>query len=197
MEATRGWTGLRAVVALIIGLLGATVGQATIPDAAGLIHGCYSPNGAKATGGTQLNIIDSDIASCSKGQREVTWGQTSDVLSLLIGQHFLPSDGTFHNIGSMAVPQGFFVVSATVTLIPGGASVSKTVTCVVTLDNLSILGGGATMTVDPGTIATMPILGRFNSGGNVGLECASTPGGVDDGIGVSVDAFLVATKFGG
>jgi hypothetical protein len=69
--------------ALLVGLvlvLGASVGggiaYATIPDAAGAIHGCYSPNGAKQTNGTQLNVIDRDSASCNKNQVEVTWSQT-------------------------------------------------------------------------------------------------------------------------
>jgi hypothetical protein len=31
---------------------------AAIPDSNGLIHGCYSANGAKAGNGTQLNILD-------------------------------------------------------------------------------------------------------------------------------------------
>src|SRR5262249_38136692 len=149
MEATRGWTGLTAVVALIVGLVWATVGQATIPDAAGLIHGCYSPNGARATGGTPLNIVDSDIAPCSKGQREVTWSQASEALTLLGSSQILPSDGTWHPIGSMTVPEGAFAVSAMVGLLnPGGAAgaTTVTVTCVVTLDNHAILGGGASST---------------------------------------------------
>jgi hypothetical protein len=41
-----------------------------------MIHGCYSPNGADATNGTQLNIINSDVASCSKNQQPVAWNQT-------------------------------------------------------------------------------------------------------------------------
>ncbi len=68
--------------ALLIGLVlvvGAAVGgiaYATIPDSAGAIHACYSPNGAEQKNGTQLNIVDSDAASCGKNQAEVTWNQT-------------------------------------------------------------------------------------------------------------------------
>jgi hypothetical protein len=52
----------------------ATGVQAAIPDAQGVIHGCYSPNGAKATNGTTLNIIDSAY-SCAKGQQAISWNQ--------------------------------------------------------------------------------------------------------------------------
>lgn len=52
------------------------VAYATIPDSSGVIHGCYSANGAKGTNGTPLNIVDSGTASCSRGQMEVTWNQT-------------------------------------------------------------------------------------------------------------------------
>jgi hypothetical protein len=53
-----------------------TVVQASIPDSAGVIHGCYSANGAAATNGTPLNIIDSSSASCSNHQTPILWSQT-------------------------------------------------------------------------------------------------------------------------
>ena len=52
----------------------ATAVQASIPDASGVIQGCYSANGSKATNGTPLNIIDS-ASSCSKGQTAISWNQ--------------------------------------------------------------------------------------------------------------------------
>jgi hypothetical protein len=62
------------VAAAVAGLAG--VVQAAIPDTNGVIHGCYSANGSTGNGGTQLNIVDSAKASCSKGQAQVTWSQT-------------------------------------------------------------------------------------------------------------------------
>jgi hypothetical protein len=62
--------------AIVVG--GAAIGgiaYASIPDATGVIHGCYSPNGATANGGTQLNIVDSNSAACNKGQQQVQWNQ--------------------------------------------------------------------------------------------------------------------------
>jgi hypothetical protein len=65
-----------ALVVVVLGLVGGGLAYANIPDSGGVIHGCYSPNGANAQNGAQLNIINSDSASCSKGQKEITWNQT-------------------------------------------------------------------------------------------------------------------------
>ena len=68
----------RTLLAVLV-VAAATAGgiaYASIPDSGGVIHGCYSLNGAGGTNGTPLNIVNSDIASCSKGQQAVTWSQT-------------------------------------------------------------------------------------------------------------------------
>lgn len=62
---------LTAAVALAVG----GVAYATIPDSGDRIHGCFSPVAAGKNGGTELKVIDSDVASCGKGQREVIWNQ--------------------------------------------------------------------------------------------------------------------------
>lgn len=49
---------------------------AAIPDGGGVIHGCYSGNGAKAKGGTTLNILDTASNVCSNGQTAIAWNQT-------------------------------------------------------------------------------------------------------------------------
>jgi len=56
--------------------LGTGVSYAAVPDGNGVIHGCYSPNGSKATNGTQLNIVDTARASCNGAQQEIAWNQT-------------------------------------------------------------------------------------------------------------------------
>ena len=48
--------------------------QASIPGANQVIHGCYSPRGAKTTGGATLNIIDS-TKSCGRKLRAIAWNQ--------------------------------------------------------------------------------------------------------------------------
>jgi hypothetical protein len=77
MHVLRSWR-LRMAVgagALVAAGLIAAVVQASIPDGNGLIHGCYAANGASATNGTQLDIVDSGT-SCAKGQARISWNQT-------------------------------------------------------------------------------------------------------------------------
>jgi hypothetical protein len=61
---------------VIVGLAAGGIAYATIPDSSGVLHGCYSANGANAKGGTQLYLVNSDQATCSNGQTAVPWGQT-------------------------------------------------------------------------------------------------------------------------
>jgi hypothetical protein len=72
--------GKRIVVVAVAGvvavLVAAGIASGAIPDGSGVIHGCYSTNGAKATNGTQLNIVDSGSANCNGSQSAVTWNQT-------------------------------------------------------------------------------------------------------------------------
>ena len=70
-----GRVRLTVLVAVVVGLTAGGVAYASIPDANGVIHGCYSPNGAKSTGGSPLKIIDSASASCSNGEQAITWNQ--------------------------------------------------------------------------------------------------------------------------
>ena len=70
--------GRRLLVALAVG--GASFGiagavQASIPGANQVIHGCYRPPGANATGGTTLNIVNNTKASCGRTMRPIAWNQ--------------------------------------------------------------------------------------------------------------------------
>src|SRR5262249_32994496 len=69
-------TLIAAGVGLAMLIVTGGVALATVPDGAGVIHGCYSPNGAKPNTGAQRNIRDSAAASCNGSQRETTWNQT-------------------------------------------------------------------------------------------------------------------------
>jgi collagen triple helix repeat protein len=67
------WTGRRfGLVALVVGV-GAAVGgiaYASIPDASGVIHGCYRPTSG------QLIVIKSNGKGCEKGWTPLNWNQT-------------------------------------------------------------------------------------------------------------------------
>jgi hypothetical protein len=64
-----------APVVLVVALALGAIAYGSIPDSSGVIHGCYSPNGAKGTNGTPLDIVDTASASCNGSQKEVTWSQ--------------------------------------------------------------------------------------------------------------------------
>jgi hypothetical protein len=61
-----------ACLATVAGLLAIMpgLGRATIPDAAGVIHGCYN-----ASNGNQ-RIIDTSVESCKKNEVPIQWSQT-------------------------------------------------------------------------------------------------------------------------
>src|SRR5262249_8841704 len=67
------WTGRRlSLLALVVGV-GVAVGgiaYASIPDANGVIHGCYRPT----TG--ELIVIKSDGKGCETGWTPLNWSQT-------------------------------------------------------------------------------------------------------------------------
>lgn len=65
------WFALGALVGAV--LVGAGVAYATIPDASGVIHGCYTTTAAKNAGGTPLDIVDSGSAACTSSQTAVAW----------------------------------------------------------------------------------------------------------------------------
>jgi hypothetical protein len=58
----------KAVLASFVGAVAVTVVvRATIPDAAGVIHGCYSRPGSN------LYVIDSAVGTCKNGDTALTW----------------------------------------------------------------------------------------------------------------------------
>jgi hypothetical protein len=64
------------VAATITTVLAVGVVAAAVPDASGVIHGCFSGQGAKAKGGAQLNILDTASATCANNQSPIAWNQT-------------------------------------------------------------------------------------------------------------------------
>ena len=60
------WVRLAIGVAAAV-TIGAGVVLATIPDAAGVIHGCYSKSGSP------IYVIDSAVSTCRNGDTALTW----------------------------------------------------------------------------------------------------------------------------
>jgi hypothetical protein len=75
-----------AVAVLVGGAAVAGIAFAAIPDSQGVVHGCYSANGAKGTGGTELRIVDSANASCSRGQTSVSLNGVPPEAFVPVGQ---------------------------------------------------------------------------------------------------------------
>jgi hypothetical protein len=119
------------------------IAYASIPDGEGVIHACYSPNAAAGPSGAQLKVIDSEVASCTNGQTEVTWGQTGpqgppgqtgekgdkgdkgdpgepgpSAAFTNYGAEFEPiGDGLTRTVASVTVPAGSYVLSAVVSAL--------------------------------------------------------------------------------
>ena len=64
--------GGRLLLGLVVGtaVFGiATAVQASIPDASGVIHGCYMKSGGA------LSVIDASVITCKSGQTALDWNQ--------------------------------------------------------------------------------------------------------------------------
>jgi hypothetical protein len=182
---------LAVLAAVVVGVATVGVAYASIPDSNGLIHGCYSPNGSKANGGAQLDIVDSDVATCTKGQQAIAWDQTTSAYDDE-GSKVIAGDHSWNTIESISVPAGAYVVSASLRLNATSAPTSTEVTCVVTSDTAAVLDASGQSTTQPGIVVQMPLLGRAitRAQSSLDLECQADPNGV------GIDAFMVATRVG-
>lgn len=62
-----------ALLFAVVALIGMGVAVATIPDNAGVIHGCYK------TADGKLRVIDSPTESCGSGETAIQWNQIGPV----------------------------------------------------------------------------------------------------------------------
>ena len=61
-------TGIAAAaVALAVGAV-----YATIPDAGGVIHGCYAKSGGA------IRVIDDEVTTCKQGETQLDWNGRLD-----------------------------------------------------------------------------------------------------------------------
>lgn len=115
------------LVSLVCALAVTAVVWARIPDAAGVIHGCYARPGAS------LYVIDSAVSTCKNGDTALTWnvqGPPGPMGASGPSDAFLKNDqGTFgsQNLGGNVtdletlsqLPAGSYVFSATLAFAGG------------------------------------------------------------------------------
>lgn len=65
---------IAAAVGITIGIAGvAGAAIASIPDASGVIHGCYATGAANLAGGSALKVVNAPKGHCISGQTAVSW----------------------------------------------------------------------------------------------------------------------------
>jgi hypothetical protein len=68
----------RALVAALVVVVACAAGgiaYASIPDAGGVIHGCYDAKAAGKKNGSNLAVIDTTTGTCGKNETELDWNQ--------------------------------------------------------------------------------------------------------------------------
>jgi hypothetical protein len=122
---TRPWrTDMKRILTLAgaaaLVLAGAGTALASIPDGAGVIHGCYSKSG-------DLKIIDPATATCPGGTTPLSWSQTGP-------------QGPAGTSGTDGV-SGYEVVAGTIEVPNNGSNHAGTISCPA---GKVVLGGGVT-----------------------------------------------------
>jgi hypothetical protein len=167
-------------------LIAGSVVLATIPDASGVIHGCYQrPEGS-------VRIIDDSETSCRPSESPVSWsvqgprgltgapGPTGPSNAFLKDQRGsfssqLINSPSFVNIVTLSLPAGSYVVNATAALVGGATFV--TAQCAINRasgaglsdDLQATLGGSAN------SFGVIPLTAAFTltAADNVSLACRS------------------------
>jgi hypothetical protein len=196
-----GFAGRRLAAGVIgVAIVGLAVAggiaYGTIPDSSGAIHGCYSANGAKVKGGAQLNIVDSDVATCSNGQQAIPWGQTGPAgqtgqtgptgatgptgqagpTDIWDGSHYggtanLTTKDTQVIVASIAPPAGSFYAEASLVVSNGSSGASF----VCTLNVPGTVAYTQTDTTGAGLHAALHLqgVGTLNGSDTITLVCRS------------------------
>lgn len=174
--------GYALVLVVVVAVTAGGLAFASIPDSNGVIHGCYSPNGAKQNNGTQLNIIDGDSATCNKNQQEVTWSQTGP--QGLPGQDGVSVTSASLSAGDTNCPEGgsqFTASGNSITYACNGAKGDQGDTGPAGPSNAFTNYGDGVHHLDSGntqTIATVTLpIGSYTLSGSASVASAS--GGSD------------------
>src|SRR5262245_40260973 len=106
-----------ALIVLVGGLVAGGIAYATIPDANGVIHGCYSALNTSSPPG-RLRVIDTDLGqTCKSGEVALNWSQNgagSPTEGWDAGNgDTVPTGGAFVHIGTAAtnMPPGSYLIS--------------------------------------------------------------------------------------
>jgi hypothetical protein len=179
---------LAAVALGIVIAFGAGIAYATIPDDAGVIHGCY----LKATG--NLRVIDSERQSCRPIEVAIDWNQSgppgdpgqpgergpSDAYAFTGGGSITD---TYTTLAEREIPQGSYVVTGRVQLFTGSATTGpRWVSCTV-FDTFNQARDNGTVVIEsPGGsngAVSMPLVATIqtapSTGGSVSVQCSVYP----------------------
>ena len=116
----------RAGVVAVAGALTAGIVYASIPDSAGVIHGCY------AKSGDAIRVIDNEVTTCKPGETALAWS--------VRGPQGLPGDTRVLAVGTTDLGTANFVV------VPDLGAVN--VSCPATYPSPGDLAGDVTITGD-------------------------------------------------
>jgi hypothetical protein len=210
----------RKRVVLLVGLVmlftAGGIAYATIPDASGVIHGCY----VRSTGA--LKVIDSGKGqACNSEQQALNWNQTgpsglqgatgpSDVYftggsatnSLPVAVGF---PGQYTIVASLSVPAGTYLLDASPFVRNDDATTSAFARCIMFVNGQS--AKAAVVTLEPsqgggqyfGNVALRTVR-TLSSGGTVSVGCQKSDAATDPGYGSSLvfaeGNFLMAQLIG-
>ena len=68
----RRWLKSTTSLALMV-VAGVVLTKATIPDAKGVIHGCYSKSGGS------IRVIDDSVTTCNANETSLSWNMTGPI----------------------------------------------------------------------------------------------------------------------
>jgi hypothetical protein len=204
------------VACAALGLLAAVGGiaYATIPDAGGVIHGCY----LNRTG--LLRVIDTSTSNCTTFETPIEWSQTgpqgppgqpgeqgppgepgpSEAFNVRGSTVEITSDASTE-ILRRDVPAGSYVVTARVEAFTRGQTTGpRFITCMI-MDTSDQNAGSLTVEMEtpPGAsngAAGLPLVGvaEAPSGGTLRITCAVNP--FSEGDSVGIDGHMVVTRVG-
>jgi len=176
-----------ALGGLVFAVAVTVVVRATIPDAAGVIHGCYSKPGSN------LYVVDSAVSTCKNGDTALTWnvqGPPGPVGPMGLSDGFWKNDlkiftsvnldGTPTDVETLSqLPAGNYMFTATLAFANSAATFANVQCILHTSDNPPVFLSNGVQTTVGGTansFGSMTIVGAgtLTAPTDVKATCAST-----------------------